>query len=196
MARFAFALACLACVACGRRVAYEIDTAGTPSEASLALAEYLLAVAQPVASRCASRRTTPKMSHFSTIKTIWKEKDLLTKSLKDLGYNISVAEPGEKLKFVAFEGQLTDKAEIVLHQKNGDDIGFKYDGEKFQMVLDMYYWCQPISMENFTKKLSQKYAVNTILSKAEREHFAVQNLGEDRSGKVKLKLTRWATPQR
>ncbi len=63
------------------------------------------------------------MSHFTTIKVQIKNGEILHQVLQDLGYQVEL-----NTNVRGYMGNTT-KAEYVIHQSNGYDLGFRKEGE-------------------------------------------------------------------
>ena len=110
------------------------------------------------------------MSHFSTIKTQLRKKDHLLKALVHLGYV-----PQEGLHDVrGFRGQ-TVQADLAIKMKEGGDIGFRWNEntKAYELVADLDLWKQEIPVNRFLSKLTQQYALSTVLSATAEEGFSV-----------------------
>ena len=70
------------------------------------------------------------MSHFTTIKVQIKNGETLHQTLQELGYNV---ESNKKVR--GYQGNKTD-AEYVIRQANGYDLGFRRNGENYELVAD------------------------------------------------------------
>ncbi|MFN3927254.1 MAG: DUF1257 domain-containing protein [Pseudanabaenaceae cyanobacterium] len=125
------------------------------------------------------------MSHFSQIKTQIKDLVSLQSALRDLGVSWQA---GAHLR--GYEGN-TVPAEVVIPQTNGYDIGFRWNGSTYELVADMQYWQMPWSVESFLQKVTQRYAINAVLSASQAEGFAVAEQTQQADGSVKLVLQRW-----
>jgi len=161
------------------------------SSAVQRLGDFLLASAPAGGFASVPRRSIPKMSHFTEVKTKFVDKILLAKSIRDMGQKVLVAEGDDVLPVRGAERDL-EKAQLVIQQGNGVDIGFKYNGKEFELVTYQEFWMLPQSVNSFLSQLSQKYAINTILDRAKEDNFDVSNIDQDASGKVTLKLRRFA----
>ena len=128
------------------------------------------------------------MSHFSTVKSQLRKKEPLLQALFDLGYN---PQEGEHL-VRGFRGQTT-KAEMALTMPNGGDIGFRWNPNtnSYELVTDLDLWDQPIPVERFLAKLTQRYALNTVLAATANEGFQVAEQKNNSDGSIELVVTRW-----
>ncbi len=129
------------------------------------------------------------MSHFSTVKTQLRKRKPLLQALHDLGY---VPQEGEKL-VRGYRGQ-TVKAEVAVPMKKGGDIGFRWNetNQVYELVTDLDLWEGQVPLERFLAQLTQRYALNTVVSAAAEEGFEVaeetRNLSD---GSIELVVTRW-----
>lgn len=139
----------------------------------------------------APTRSVLAMSHFSKIQTELKDEKTLVSALKDLNIPVIVAE-GVTQTVRGYKGD-TVEAQMVIPQNNGMDIGFAYDGNSYEMVSDLAYWDQEVSVERFMQKLKHQYSVNTVLTQGETEGFKVNEKVVNKvDGSVEITLTRWA----
>jgi hypothetical protein len=125
------------------------------------------------------------MSHFSQVKTQIRTLEPLQKALTDLGLSWK-SETSAK----SDRGQ-TLAAEVVIPQENGYDIGFKWNGKEYELVADMHYWQQPWSVESFLNKVSQGYAVQTVMTESQNQGFALTEQNRQQDGSIRLLLQRW-----
>ena len=128
------------------------------------------------------------MSHFSTIKTRLRKKEPLIKALVQLGY---IPEKGES-KVRGYRGQ-TVKAELAVKMTRGGDIGFKWNEntKAYELVTDLDLWKQTIPVDRFLSKLTQQYALSTVLSATREEGFEVSERKNNIDGSIELVVTRW-----
>jgi len=127
---------------------------------SLLLALLVPATAWAPMPRALNRRACISMSHFSCVKTELKDKELLLSSLQDIGVSVKVAEK-ELIPVKGYKGLTTD-AEMAITQENGHDIGFRYNGQAYEMVADLDFWGQTVPVDAFLEKLTQRYSVNAV----------------------------------
>jgi hypothetical protein len=128
------------------------------------------------------------MSHFSTVKTELRDRQALVDALRDLGHP-----PAEGTCQVrGYRGQ-TVTADLAIPQADGVDIGFRFnpDSGSYELVTDLELWKQPIPVERFLAKLTQRYALRTILASTAEEGFQVSEQTSHQDGSIELVVTRW-----
>jgi len=128
------------------------------------------------------------MSHFSTVRTELRDRQALVEALTDLGFPPS----SEPQPVRGYRGQ-TVVAELSVPQAEGGDIGFRWDAASgsYELVADLDLWKQPIPVERFLAKLSQRYALRAILAAGSEEGFQVSRQTSELDGSIELVLTRW-----
>jgi len=128
------------------------------------------------------------MSHFSTVKTQLRKREPLLQSLHDLGY---CPVEGERL-VRGYRGQ-TVKAEVAVTMTKGGDIGFRWNEttQSYELVTDLDLWKQQVPVERFLAQLTQRYALNTVLSATVNEGFEVAEEKRNLDGSIELVVTRW-----
>jgi hypothetical protein len=128
------------------------------------------------------------MSHFSQIKTKIRNLESLKLALSDLGTDWK-AGPCEVR---GYQGQ-AQLAEVVIPQDNGYDIGFRRNPETsdFELVADLQYWQQPLTVEGFLRQVTQRYAYNTVVSETTRQGFQLAEEQVREDGSVRLVVQRW-----
>lgn len=129
------------------------------------------------------------MSHFSQIKTQIRNLPALQAALTDLGVDWKSGPQQVK----GYRGQ-TRNAEVAIEQENGYDIGFSLNPETghYELVADLEYWQQPLSVEGFLKQVTQRYAYQTVLSETARQGFQVSEQQHNQDGSIRLVLQRWS----
>ena len=126
------------------------------------------------------------MSHFSYIKTRIQNLGYLEKALNKL--NIHYELDSKIIKGYDNDSLLVD---LIIPQKNGYDIGFKWNGVNYELVTDLSFWDQKYSNETFMDKLTQTYASQIILNETKRQGF--NNIEEKTNidGSISIVLERW-----
>ena len=123
------------------------------------------------------------MSHFSTIKIQIKNGEILQQVLTELGYQVE-----SNTKVRGYQGNKTN-AEYVIRQKNGYDLGFRRNGESYELVAD--FWGARINQQEFLNQINQKYAHQTLMQTVEEQGFDVEEEEVLEDGTVKVVVGRW-----
>ena len=127
------------------------------------------------------------MSHFSNIKT--KIRNLASLKAALNGMDIDWKEGPRAVRGYQSE---TVTANIVIEQQNNYDIGFTWNGSEYEMVTDMQYWQQPLTVQGFLSRLTQGYALHTILNETEKQGFQVNEQQKNEDGSIRLVVQRWS----
>ncbi|MEM8723766.1 MAG: DUF1257 domain-containing protein [Cyanobacteria bacterium P01_G01_bin.39] len=127
------------------------------------------------------------MSHFSNIKTKIRNLDSLKAALKDL--DIDWKDGPAIVR--GYQGQ-THQADIVVEQNNNYDFGFSWNGSEYDLVADLQYWEQPLTVEGFLRRVTQRYAYNTVVNETANQGFAVTEQKEREDGSISLVVQRWS----
>ena len=91
-----------------------------------------------------------------------------------------------------YRGQ-TVTADLAIAVQEGGDIGFRWNGtsQSYELVTDLDLWKQQIPVERFLSKLTQRYALNTVLAATTKEGFQVAEQTQAEDGSIELVVTRW-----
>lgn len=123
------------------------------------------------------------MSHFSTIKIQIKNGEILQQVLTELGYEVE-----SNTQVRGYRGNQTN-AEYVIRQNNGYDLGFRRNGESYELVAD--FWGTSINQQEFLNQINQKYAHQTLMQTVEEQGFDVEEEEVLEDGTVKVVVGRW-----
>ena len=126
------------------------------------------------------------MSHFSQIKTKILKIECLQEALSDLGVDWKAGVNEVR----GYQGQ-TSTAELIIQQNNGHDIGFKWNGKEYELVTDLQYWQQDLTVECFLRNLTQIYACKVILKETSKTGFQVVEQKNNADGSIRLLVQRW-----
>jgi hypothetical protein len=128
------------------------------------------------------------MSHFSQIKTKLRNLSSLQLALSDTGIRWQAGPKTVR----GYQGD-TETAEIVIEQDNGYDVGFKQNSAtgNYELVADLQYWKQPLSVQGFLNQVTQRYAYHTILNESATQGFQVAEQAANEDGSIRLVLQRW-----
>nr|QCL08898.1 hypothetical protein [Ahnfeltia borealis]QCL08899.1 hypothetical protein [Ahnfeltia borealis]QCL08900.1 hypothetical protein [Ahnfeltia borealis]QCL08901.1 hypothetical protein [Ahnfeltia borealis]QCL08902.1 hypothetical protein [Ahnfeltia borealis] len=127
------------------------------------------------------------MSHFSKIKTSIRKLDTLQKTLTDLGLtwrltNINIQD----------NSNYKHNVNILLDEGNKSQYGFIWNGNEYELLADLQFWDNHISVERFLDKITQRYAYNSIIAESQSQGF--DNIKETflDNGSIKIELQRWS----
>jgi len=122
------------------------------------------------------------MSHFTHMKTRFQNLFYLKKALNKL--NIGYTEKGiEKLNSKVYN--------LLIPQSNGYDIEFAWNGQEYELVVDMSFWQQSSPIESFIDKVAQQYAGEVIIGESQKTGFQPIKYQQNDDGSNTLVLERW-----
>ena len=127
------------------------------------------------------------MSHFSNIKTKIRNLDFLKSALKDLDVDWKDG-PGI---IRGYQGK-THKADVVVEQANDYDFGFSWNGSEYELVADLQYWQQPLTVEGFLRKVTQRYAYHAVVNETANQGFNITEQENHQDGSIRLVVQRWS----
>lgn len=123
------------------------------------------------------------MSHFTTIQIKIKEGEILHQVLRELGYTVE-----QNTNVRGYMGDSTT-AEYVIRQENGYDLGFRQQGENYELVAD--FWGAEIDEQEFVNNISQKYAHKILMKTIETEGFNIETEEVLEDGTIRVVVGRW-----
>ena len=126
------------------------------------------------------------MSHFTKIKTKLYNLETLKKSLSDLNIEWTV-----QTNSVRGYQNTKQEAELVVQQDNKHDIGFKWNGAEYELITDLMFWSQDISVDKFLNRINQRYDYNSIIGVSEKEGFNFTQTQTTDDGSIRLVLRRF-----
>jgi len=127
------------------------------------------------------------MSHFSNIKTKIRNLDSLKAALKDL--KIDWKDSSGKVR--GYKGQ-THQAEVAIEQDNGYDFGFCWNGSEYELVADLQYWQQPLTVDGFLRQVTQRYAYHSVVESTAAQGFSITEQSNSEDGSIRLVVQRWS----
>ena len=128
------------------------------------------------------------MSHFTKMKTRFQNLSYLEKALSRL--NISHKQQKEIIKNSTSKSY---NVNLIIPQFNGYDIEFCWNGQEYELVVDMSFWKQACPIENFIDKIAQQYAGEVIISESQKLGFQPIKYQQNIDGSNTLILERWNT---
>ncbi len=123
------------------------------------------------------------MSHFTTIKVQIKNSDTLLQVMQELGYQV------ECNTTVRGYRRNTTQSEYVIRQSNGYDLGFRRNGENYEIIAD--FWGAKIDQQEFVNSITQKYAHKTLMAIIQEQGLDVEEEEVLEDGTVRVVVGRW-----
>ena len=126
------------------------------------------------------------MSHFSTIKTKFKCKSTLLKSLQVLGHEVQ-----EDVLLVNPQGH--DHKQWNVCVAINEEIGFKLNKNtgEYELVAELDTWDLNVPVSRFIDKLTQQYAIEKLKRQTAEEGYNVESQVKNLNGSVELVVSRW-----
>ena len=126
------------------------------------------------------------MSHFTHMKTRFQNLFYLEKALNRL--NIVHKEQEKNINDL---NSKSHNVNLVIPQSNGYNIEFAWNGQEYELVVDMSFWEQPYPIESFIDKVSQQYAGEVIIGESQKTGFQPIKYQQNSDGSNTLILERW-----
>ena len=123
------------------------------------------------------------MSHFTHMKTRFQNLFYLKKALNRL--NIKYLKQSANLD--------TSHVNLIIPQSNNYDVEFSWNGEEYELVVDMSFWQQSYPIESFIDKIAQQYAGEVIIGESKKVGFQPVKYQQNPDGSNTLILERWNT---
>ena len=124
------------------------------------------------------------MSHFTHMKTYFKNLFYLEKALNRLNVNY-------KQKQTTSSDSNLSTTNLIIPQSNGYDIEFRWNSKEYELVVDLSFWKQPYPVESFIDKVTQKYAGEVIIGESQKIGFQPVKYQQNSDGSNTLVLERW-----
>ena len=121
------------------------------------------------------------MSHFTNMKTSFQNLIYLEKALNKL----------DILHQKQTNLMSAEKSNLVINQSNGYDIEFVWNGQEYELVVDMSFWQQPYPVESFIDKVSKQYAGEVIIGESHKMGFQPVKYHQNIDGSNTVVLERW-----
>jgi len=126
------------------------------------------------------------MSHFTHMKTCFRNLAYLTKALNKL--NIKYREQD---KDIISKNLDLSNLNLVIPQSNGYDIEFVWNGQVYELIVDISFWEQPYPIESFIDKVSKQYAGEVIIGESQKMGFQPIKYQQNIDGSNTVILERW-----
>ena len=128
-----------------------------------------------------------ELSHFTTIKTIIKDRQCLIEALLNLNYIVK-----ENVPILGYRGRKT-QGDIVVKTGKQYDVGFNRNPEKiYQMVADWYGARGAIgqSESEFLSNITQEYSTLKVIRSVTNKGYKVQSRRITDTGEIQLVAVR------
>jgi Protein of unknown function (DUF1257) len=121
------------------------------------------------------------MSHFTHMKTHFQNLFYLEKALNRLNI-IYKRQPKNSSSL---------NPNLIIAQSNNYDIEFCWNGDEYELVMDMSFWKQSYPIENFIDNIAQQYAGEVIIGESQKIGFQPVKYQQNSDGSNTLVLERW-----
>lgn len=130
------------------------------------------------------------MSHLTSMETSFQKLTYLEKALTKLKipYNRKQLEEMEEKEKHNPDGVIRN---LTIPQSNGHDLEFAWNGNIYQLVVDLSFWAQPYRLETFLEKLTRNYAIESLAGESQKLGFQVINSEKNSEEGTTLSLERW-----
>lgn len=124
------------------------------------------------------------MSHFTHMKTRFQNLFYLEKALNRL--NIV-----PKQQQAPTSNLNLSNTNLVISQSNGYDIEFCWNGQEYELVVDMSFWKQTYPVQTFIDRIAQQYAGEVVIGESQKIGFQPVKYQQNSDGSNTLVLERW-----
>ena len=122
------------------------------------------------------------MSHFTYMKTRFQNLFYLEKALNRL----NIVHKQEQILTAT-----TSHIDLIIPQTNGYDIQFSWNGQEYDLVVDMSFWEQPCPIQDFIDRIAQQYAGEVVIGESQKIGFQPVKYQQNSDGSNTLILERW-----
>ena len=126
------------------------------------------------------------MSHFTHMKTRFQNLFYLEKALSKLTIPYKQEETG-------IQNSISSHIDLVIPQSNGYDIKFSWNGQEYDLVVDISFWKQPYPIQTFIDRIAQQYAGEVIIGESQKIGFQPVKYQKNSDGSNTLVLERWSS---
>lgn len=124
------------------------------------------------------------MSHFTHMKTCFQNLFYLEKALNRLNIVHKQQQP-------TVSNLNSSNINLVISQSNGYDIEFCWNGQEYELVVDISFWEQSYPIENFIDRIAQQYAGEVVIGESQKIGFQPVKYQQNSDGSNTLVLERW-----
>ena len=126
------------------------------------------------------------MSHFTNMKTSFQNLFYLEKALNKL----DIVHQRQNNPINDSTDQ-SHNSNLIINQSNGYNIEFCWNGQEYELVVDMSFWEQAYPVESFIDKIAQQYAGEVIIGESQKIGFQPVKYQQNEDGSNTVVLERW-----
>lgn len=124
------------------------------------------------------------MSHFTHMKTSFQNLFYLEKALNRL--NIP-----HKQRQKVISDSSSYSFDLIIPQFNQYDLEFCWNGQEYELVVDLSFWEQSYPIQTFIDRIAQQYAGEVIIGESRKIGFQPIKYQQNSDGSNTLVLERW-----
>jgi len=87
--------------------------------------------------------------------------------------------------------KIQNNSNLIIPQANGHNIEFSWNGQEYELIVDMSYWLQDYPIETFLDKIAQQYAGEVIIGESKKLGFQPIKYQQNQDGSNTLVIERW-----
>ena len=125
------------------------------------------------------------MSHFTKVKTVIRDREVLCESLRELHYNFR---QGDDLIIRGYQGN-TQRAQVVIDTGRDYDIGFQHQPDQTYAVCADWWGVEnntDIREDNFLCRVNQKYAHQAVKKQVQEQGYIIEEERVLANGEIEI----------
>ncbi len=133
------------------------------------------------------------MSHFSRVKTEFRNREALLSSLAEMGFSVE-----QDAMIRGYRG--LQNVDIAARSRDGNEIGFIRNSDgSYDMVADWWTKKGPKEeelardLQEMAGRVQQEYARRVVLEQTRSEGFSVVEETKEQDGSIRIIVRRWAS---
>lgn len=132
------------------------------------------------------------MSHFTSVKTKIKNQVCLVRALKDLGYEVELAEEHQSVQVRGYQGQKADGIMRIKASKTYD-IGVRLAADgTYEFFAD--WWgvetTRGVEEQEFIKQVTRRYSYHMVKQEIEKKGWTLEE--EKQGEEIHLHVRTWS----
>lgn len=132
------------------------------------------------------------MSHFTTVQTKIHDIVCLKKALKDLGFQFTEAEAGQKVRVRGYLGQKAE-ADLAIHVSKTYDVGVRVTDKGVRFVAD--WWgvetTRGLEEQAFVKLVTKRYSYHKVKLELKKKGYTIASEEETEDQSIHIKVRRY-----